>query len=258
MHGREAGRRAMTDDLPVETDEEYDDRRDNFWLETKDSIADDTFWADRIKGTHDNPLQRLNLALENLPLPAAFRESAVALRAMVRSKRREQHDYATELKALYELALLYSFLQPDEYCEELQEPSYNVAEAVPKSHYDPFTGDYQTLGYSQLRRLGKTDIKWLVEAWGEPQTHTTIRALQSDRYQEYIDKVKRRRERERERRLLEWDQLTANSRSKRGAGGSIPTHSSTPRTSGVPATHIDFRRVAVLILIIVAVFWILS
>ena len=46
------------------------------------------FWADAIKGTQADPAARFAMAKRHLPLPTAFREAAIALRAMIRAKRK--------------------------------------------------------------------------------------------------------------------------------------------------------------------------
>ncbi|MGE0434029.1 MAG: hypothetical protein AB7S36_17370 [Planctomycetota bacterium] len=50
----------------------------------------DEFWADAIRKLKDKPQERLAMALRHLPLPAAFREAAVALRALIRAKQKEE------------------------------------------------------------------------------------------------------------------------------------------------------------------------
>lgn len=51
-----------------------------FWERHRVSIEQNAFWADEIRKEKDDPDERLAMALRNLPLPAAFREAAKALR----------------------------------------------------------------------------------------------------------------------------------------------------------------------------------
>ncbi len=87
------------------------------------------FWADEIKKLHDKPAKRLELALENLPLPRAFREAAIATRGLIRIKKKANENYGEELSLLYGFAAINSFSIP--YSEVLQEPGYNVIESMP-------------------------------------------------------------------------------------------------------------------------------
>jgi len=49
----------------------------------------------------------------------------------------------------------------------------------------PFT--YDQLGYRKLRLVNKTDIKWMIEAWGEPKEHTTLNAMHKATWDHYED-----------------------------------------------------------------------
>ena len=51
----------------------------------------------------------------------------------------------------------------------------------------PFT--YSELGYKKLELLNKTDCKWLVEAWGEAQIHSTLNQLHKNVWDEYENKL---------------------------------------------------------------------
>jgi hypothetical protein len=56
------------------------------------------------------------MARRHLPLPAAFREAAIALRAIARQNRKHGNDYRSALEELYRLAaileLLHSICRP--------------------------------------------------------------------------------------------------------------------------------------------------
>lgn len=145
-----------------------------FWSEMRQTIADGEFWADRIKKLRDEPAKRLELAIDNLPLPGAFKEAAKTIRAMIRTKRSEKADAGDELRRLYWLAAIHSFMVP--YSAILKEPGYNVMEAAPGRRIATLPYSYPTLGYASLSLLNKTDHKWIVEAWGEPASHSTLNA----------------------------------------------------------------------------------
>ncbi|GEP43089.1 hypothetical protein BGE01nite_23800 [Brevifollis gellanilyticus] len=76
---------------------------------------------------------------------------------------------------LYDLAAYESFML--DYSPRLRQPGYNVMESIPGNVITALEYSYARLGYKKLRLLNKTDVKWLVEAWGEPQKHTTLNAL---------------------------------------------------------------------------------
>ena len=68
-----------------------------FWQKHRADIESGQFWAERINTLKHLPIERLKLALENLPLPAAFRKAAVATRAIIRAKRKVDEQYDQEL-----------------------------------------------------------------------------------------------------------------------------------------------------------------
>jgi hypothetical protein len=160
------------------------------------------FWADRIKELKDTPRKRLKLAIRNLPLPAAFREAAKALRQCIREKRKAGQVYDDELSLLYKLSAVESY--HIDYAPRIQMPGYNVVERTPGGLLWSAPLDYQAVGYQDLRLLGKTDVRWLVEAWGEPQAHTSFNAVYSDLWTKYEDTLIAE---ERERQRLSWEEL---------------------------------------------------
>lgn len=137
-----------------------------------------TFWADEIKKYRDNPEKRLKIAIENLPLPAAFREAAIALRAKIRSKRKVKINFDSELEMLYLLAVIESFSIP--YSRNLETPGYNVMEFTPAEVIKNLPFSYTDLGFEKLELLNKTDKKLLVDCWGKPKKHSTLHKLHYD------------------------------------------------------------------------------
>jgi hypothetical protein len=151
------------------------------------------FWADRIKDYRGDPAERLALALKNLPLPAAFREAAIAVRALIRTKRKADEPFDEELTLLYWLAALRSFMV--DYAPRLREPGYNVIETIPGQHLRSLRYKYSQLGYIELSLLNKTDIKWITAAWGEPDSHSTLHVLCKGLWDEYETKLIEQRKR---------------------------------------------------------------
>lgn len=180
--------------LENEADSEVMVRVRTYW-KSLDKVPDtEGFWADRLKQFSDEPQKRLRIALDNLPLPAAFKEAILALRAVIRAKRKQKEDYAKEMEILYWLAVVRSFML--DYAPRLQQPGFNVFESIPAECIQVLPFSYQQIGYAKLALLNKTDCKWLVEAWGEPQTHTTLHTLHQPVWDEYETKLVEKRNEE--------------------------------------------------------------
>ena len=55
-----------------------------------------------------------------------------------------------------------------------------MCEYVAYSEVEEIEIDYMKTGYINLKALGKTDIKWLVEKFGEPIEHTMTKDMYSE------------------------------------------------------------------------------
>lgn len=121
----------------------------------------DQFWADAIKDTYDDPTRRLAMAKRNLPLPAAFREAAIALRAIIRAKRKASAPFEAELTELHRLAAIAS-LAP-----------YDPLDITPFAEIEKLDLAPSYLGWDALPLLNKTDREWMAEAWPSPKRHAT-------------------------------------------------------------------------------------
>jgi len=170
-------------------------RQVEFWNSLRESIHEGTFWADRIKQMRDQPIDRLKLAIENLPLPAAFREAAIATRALIRARKKITASFSGELALLYWLAAIESFGVP--YSDYLQQPGFNVFQSVPGAVLKSLPFTYDHLGYNQLPLLTKTDTKLLVSLWGEPVTHSTLNKVYRKLWHSYEVVEKQRQLQER-------------------------------------------------------------
>lgn len=178
--------------LSAQSESECRAWQEAFWPQMKGELENDEFWADRIRGLRESPIQRLELALDHLPLPAAFRESAIAVRSLIREKRKHNASYDKELSLLYWLAAVRSFIVP--YSSRLKQPGYNVIESVPPSVLAGLDVEYLSLGFEKLELLNKTDCKWLSESWGEPQSHHTLNELYPDVWRKYEDVTRKTQE----------------------------------------------------------------
>lgn len=175
----------MPDWIDTGTESEASNYAEQFWSKLSYSLSDGAFWADEIKKLRDKPDERLAMAMAHLPLPAAFSEAAVALRAMIRIKKKEGVEWQQDLTHLYNLAAWESFTLP--YAPRLERPGMVVTESIPGLVVCNLEFSYKKLGYLQLQILNKTDHKWLVEAWGEPDQHTTLNELHRAVWDHYED-----------------------------------------------------------------------
>lgn len=191
--------------INTKSDEDAHERIREYWDEIRSDLNDDKFWADKIKEYKDEPKKRLSLALNNLPLPAAFREAAIAVRALIRVKRRTNEEFENDLTLLYWLAAIRSFML--DYSPRLDQPGYNVIESIPAQRLRSIPYDYIYLGYEKLNLLNKTDVKWLNEVWGEPSSHKTLNNMHRELWDEYETKLINQRKEEDKRLQSEWDEL---------------------------------------------------
>lgn len=183
--------------LNTQTDSDVRRRTGAFWTQMRADLESGKFWADDIKRYNAQPDKRLKAALNMLPLPAAFREAAKAVRTIIRHKRKTGENYERNLALLYWLAAIDSFCIPR--ASRLQEPGFNVMDSVPGDVIRSLSFDYESLGYQELNLLTKTDRKWFAEAWGEPSAHTTVNDLHREVWDKYEDQLIEDRRRGRER-----------------------------------------------------------
>ena len=173
--------------INTETEDQADSSAIEFWEKLRNDLDNEMFWADKIKEFRGQPVKRLSMAINNLPLPAAFREAAIALRTLIRQKRKLKESFNDELSFLYWFAAIDSFSIP--YSSYLQQQGYNVIESIPGKVIKTLPFSYFELGYKKLKLLNKTDVKWCVEIWGEPQVHTTLHEIHKDIWQKYEKKL---------------------------------------------------------------------
>lgn len=167
----------------TKSDEEAQERSVKFWSDLSASVRNGSFWADKVKEVRGEPLERLKISMENLPLPGAFREAAIAIRFVIRGRRKSNLDYTDPLSFLYWLAAIDSFCVP--YSFNLQTRGMNVSEIIPGEKIKSLEFSYYQLGYKKLELLKTTDVKWLVECWGEPQRHSTLNNEYKELWLEY-------------------------------------------------------------------------
>jgi DNA polymerase-3 subunit epsilon len=116
-------------------------------------------------------LEQLKKVMQQGPHGAT--ELAKAVRAIVREKRKAKEPHTDLLKALYGACVLADVSASLGF--EGTQPHY-MARFVSLEELEQVQCDYATLGYQFIQALGKTDIKWLVEAFGEPAEHQSFDA----------------------------------------------------------------------------------
>lgn len=149
------------------------------------TVASGDHWYDLSKESKDNPMKRFEAGVAGLPLPGAFKESALGLRGIIRDKIKANESYEDYLKELYTLAVWQSFSM--KYSERAGTLGHNILERIPGSKIAKLKCDYQDIGYKHLDLINKTDAKRLVAIWGEPKSHTTLLDFHSDLWKKYED-----------------------------------------------------------------------
>lgn len=147
--------------------------------------SNDEHWYLTAQTSKDNPLKRFEAGVKGLPMPGAFTEAALGLRAVIRDKIKNNEDYEDYLKELYTLAVWQSFSM--KYSERAGTLGHNILERIPGSKIAKLKCDYQDIGYKHLDLINKTDAKRLVAIWGEPKSHTTLLDFHSDLWKKYED-----------------------------------------------------------------------
>jgi hypothetical protein len=143
------------------------------------------FWVDDDETLENDPAERLVLARQYMPLPAAFREAATALRALIRDYSRQPIDGVDPLYELYLTAAQGNFLLSTPFVADAG-PRYDVASSIPRDVWERLSMPYPAIGYRHLQLLNRTDCSWLVVAWGEPDTHTSAREYHQSVWDEHV------------------------------------------------------------------------
>ena len=90
------------------------------------------------------------------------------IRALIRLRRKEKVPYRSLLQALYGVNVLASFLTHLKYDNY---SAKQMAAYLSRSEVSRIKCDYTVICYRYVDGLGVTDLKWLKEALGEPQSH---------------------------------------------------------------------------------------
>lgn len=105
--------------------------------------------------------------------PLQAKALAKEFRAVVRERRKLKQPHEDVLRALYGACVMADFV--DSLLFEGYQP-HHLAQFVSANELHAVQLDYAAMGYQCIEALGKTDIKWLVEAFGEPAEHLSFNA----------------------------------------------------------------------------------
>jgi hypothetical protein len=216
--------------------------------------AGNEFWTDTIKRLKKTGKNKEVVAVckENLPIPDAFGEMAIALRKQIRDRRKGKERFNDLLRQLYYAAVWQNFFADiDALCLMDQAKSCKVAsQFIPR-----IKCDYNLIGYEHLDMLGVNDVKWLVEAWGEPKIHRPAREINQELHAQTVARYKLEKEREQRSagRLFGGQQLKLTDPVFAGDGESDTQGQGADTKQEVASGSGNQRRVAALLLV-VAVF----
>lgn len=146
------------------------------------------FWYQALDRVKVDPDQRYAMARRHLPLPAAWREMAVALRTKIRKARKEKTGYEVLLRELHHLAAMSSYA------------GYGIIQRVPYARIASLDLAYDRVGCDRLDLLSVTDRKWMRELWGEPEDHSAAAEQYEDLLAADIQRIKADEEQERQER----------------------------------------------------------
>lgn len=117
-------------------------------------------------------LEQLKAIIEWGPNSAAGLSKA--LRALIRERRKTKQPYDDLLLALYRSCILADFAESLAF-EGM--PVHSMTRHVDIGELQGIDIEYSSMGYQCIGALSKTDVKWLVEAFGEPAEHQSFDAV---------------------------------------------------------------------------------
>ena len=105
--------------------------------------------------------------------PLQAKSLAKVLRGVVRERRKLKQPHEDVLRALYGACVLADLMESLRF--EGYQP-HHMAQFVSSTELEAVQLDYATMGYQCVDALGKSDARWLVEAFGEPAEHQSFGA----------------------------------------------------------------------------------
>jgi len=144
-------------------------------------------WADVV----DESMRRGDLhkvlaeCQKHFPFPYAFKKAAVAIRKQIRESRKNRVDYENLLEELYKTAVCENFFRFIEWTAILDN---DLCVLTARPLVGRIGHPYRQIGYRNLKLLNRTDEKWIVEKWGEPDSHSDAKAANQQLWQEAVDR----------------------------------------------------------------------
>ena len=120
-----------------------------------------------------------------MPLPAAFSEALIAIRAELRIRKATGQSVDTDVSLLYRFGAVKSMMVP--YSAKLKEPGYNIMEIIPGKRLFDLPIPYEEIGYRKIDAFTKTDCRMFVQFWGEPKGHQTMNEYYHEIWVQYED-----------------------------------------------------------------------
>jgi hypothetical protein len=181
--------------------------------------AQGEFWADAVARLkrEGNHMEAAVICRSQLPLPAAYQQLLICLRAL----HRRTFDHRALLHQLYLHAIEYDVLNRVPYVEfstplgQRGLPGFNVATIV----FDwlrttPIAFSYARVGHLYVRPLLKTDRRRLVAEFGEPDEHKDPFELARPLWERGVQELVRRTEQMDQESQAEWRRLLSQSQSQ--------------------------------------------
>ena len=102
---------------------------------------------------------------------------AKEIRQVIRERRKAKQPYNDLLQSLYNACVMSDFSKSIAF-ENIF--THRMTPFVDIRDLQDIDIDYRTIGYKNIHELLKTDVKWLIEAFGEPTEHQPINSLWPD------------------------------------------------------------------------------
>ncbi len=125
--------------------------------------------------------EALNVCQGALPQMGAFRQACVILRAQIRDLKKQGRSYLQPLTDLYHMAALADFFHAKGANIKSLSPIF--IKQIDFTQWQSLATPYARLGYKRIALLTKTDVKWFVQEWGEPDAHEAMHELHQQQWQ---------------------------------------------------------------------------
>lgn len=139
----------------------------------------DLSWKERCKTLRNKKLypEALLAAREGWPQLQSYEQAAVTLHAMIKTCDKTNLEQLNGLlTTLYQAACEASFLY-DRPSGQTSPRWQTVAQTTTRHDLEKLVFSWRLIGYKELRLVTATDIKKMIQLWGEPDQHLSARSL---------------------------------------------------------------------------------